>query len=136
MKNNCTCAICGKGYYVCLPCSKPETNTWKLHTCTTEHYKVYSVIHGYSSGIYTKKETYDNEGQVNPVVSFSDGMYTIINNDTGEVLAAATYNPARSINMPEYGNLAKGRPADIFIFDNNVRVQKTFCQGKLVYSAS
>ena len=55
---------------------------------------------------------------------------------TGEVLAAATYNPARSINMPEYGNLAKGRPADIIIFDNNVRVQKTFCQGKLVYSAS
>ena len=54
-----TCAICGKGYYVCLPCSKPETNTWKLHTCTTEHYKVYSVIHGYSSGVYTKKETYD-----------------------------------------------------------------------------
>ena len=34
-----------------------------------------------------KKETYDNDGQVNPVVSFSDGTYTIINNDTGEVLA-------------------------------------------------
>ena len=34
-----------------------------------------------------KQETYDNDGQVNPVVSFSDGMYTIINNDTGETLA-------------------------------------------------
>ena len=48
---------------------------------------------------------------------------------TGEVLAAATYNPARSINMSEYGNLAKGRPADIIIFDNNVRATgfyKTF----------
>ena len=34
-----------------------------------------------------KQETYDNDGQVNPVVSFSDGIYTIINNDTGETLA-------------------------------------------------
>ena len=67
---------------------------------------------------------------INESTGEAGGLYT------GEVLAAATYNPARSINMPEYGNLAKGRPADIIIFDNNVRVQKTFCQGKLVYSAS
>lgn len=65
MKNNCNCAICGKGYYLCTPCNKPETHTWKLHTCTSEHYKVYSVIHGYSTGVYTEKETYDRLKNVN-----------------------------------------------------------------------
>ena len=86
MKNNCTCAICGKGYYVCLPCSKPEMNTWKLHTCTIEHYKVYSVIHGYSSGIYTKKETYDRLKNVDlsEKDSFKENVKGIIENIISE----------------------------------------------------
>lgn len=31
-------------------------NPWKIHTDTSEHYKVYQVIHGLSTGVYTKDE--------------------------------------------------------------------------------
>lgn len=86
MKNNCYCAICGKGYYVCLPCSKPELKTWKLHTCTSEHYKIYSVIHGFSTGVYTKEETYNRLKNVNlsDKSCFKDNIQKIIDNILSE----------------------------------------------------
>ena len=56
-KNNSTCSICGKEYYVCLSCRDSiKVNPWKIHTDTAEHYKVYQVIHGYSTGVYNKEE--------------------------------------------------------------------------------
>ena len=56
-KNNSTCSICGKKYYVCLSCRDSiKVNPWKIHTDTAEHYKVYQVIHGYSTGVYNKEE--------------------------------------------------------------------------------
>lgn len=56
-KNNATCAICGKGYHLCLSCKDMISLTpWKKHTDTSEHYKIYQVIHGYSTGVYTKEE--------------------------------------------------------------------------------
>lgn len=33
-----------------------ELNPWKIHTDTSEHYKIYQIIHGYSVGLYTKDE--------------------------------------------------------------------------------
>lgn len=54
---NAICAICGNGYYICMKCNDLRNlNPWKLHTDTIEHYKIYQVIHGYSTGVYTKKE--------------------------------------------------------------------------------
>lgn len=56
-KNNATCSICGKGYYMCLSCrDSAKVNPWKIHTDTAEHYKVFQIIRGYSTNIYTKDE--------------------------------------------------------------------------------
>lgn len=56
-KNNATCAICGKGYHMCLSCADDVAlRPWKKHTDTAEHYKVYQILHGYSTGVYTKAD--------------------------------------------------------------------------------
>ena len=54
---NATCAICGKGYHLCLSCKDMiAVAPWKKHTDTSEHYKIYQIIHGLSTGVYTKEE--------------------------------------------------------------------------------
>ena len=56
-KINATCAICGKGYHLCMSCNDMISLTpWKKHTDTSEHYKIYQIIHGYSTKVYTKAE--------------------------------------------------------------------------------
>lgn len=56
-KNNATCSICGKDYYACLSCRDSlKANPWKIHTDTSEHYKVYQIIHGLSTRVYSKDE--------------------------------------------------------------------------------
>lgn len=56
-KNNAICSICGKEYYMCTSCRDSiALSPWKLHTDTAEHYKVYQVLHGYSTGVYSKDE--------------------------------------------------------------------------------
>lgn len=56
-KNNATCSICGKGYYKCIACKDMmNLNPWKKHTCTSEHYKIYQVIHGYNTKVYDKED--------------------------------------------------------------------------------
>lgn len=55
--NNATCSICGSPYYLCKACSDTrKINPWKLHTDTAEHYKIYQIIHGLSTGVYTKAD--------------------------------------------------------------------------------
>lgn len=64
-QNNTTCAICGKGYYLCLSCKQSKTLTpWKLHTDTSEHFKIYQILHGHSTGIYNDKESYERLSNV------------------------------------------------------------------------
>lgn len=59
-KNNAVCAICGKGYYVCNSCKdQKKLNPWKIHTDTSEHYKIFQVVRGYFIGLYTKEEAKD-----------------------------------------------------------------------------
>ena len=56
-KNNATCGICGKGYYACRSCKASiSLHPFKLFTDTAEHYKVFQVVRGYSTGVYTKDE--------------------------------------------------------------------------------
>lgn len=55
-KNNVKCSICGKGYYLCKSCEKHKPTAWKLYTDTSEHYKVFQIVHGVSIGVYTKEE--------------------------------------------------------------------------------
>lgn len=56
-KNNAVCSICGKGYHVCLSCSDAmELHPWKIYTDTQECFKVFQVVRGFSTGVYTKDE--------------------------------------------------------------------------------
>lgn len=56
-KNNATCSICGKDYHMCLSCKDSiQLAPWKVHTDTSEHYKVFQIIRGYSTGVYNKDE--------------------------------------------------------------------------------
>ena len=56
-KNNAVCDICGKGYYVCLSCSDAmKLHPYKSFTDTAEHFKVFQVVKGFLTGVYTKDE--------------------------------------------------------------------------------
>ena len=54
---NATCSICGRGYYKCLSCKdNMNLHPWKIHTDTSEHYKIFQILRGYNTNIYTKEE--------------------------------------------------------------------------------
>lgn len=56
-KNNSVCSICGKEYYACLSCSDAmKLHPWKIYTDTQECFKVFQVVRGFSTGVYTKDE--------------------------------------------------------------------------------
>lgn len=56
-KNNAVCSICGKGYYACISCTDAmKAHPWKAFTDTANCYKVFQVVRGFSTGVYTKKE--------------------------------------------------------------------------------
>lgn len=56
-KNNAKCSICGKDYHMCLSCKDSMAlSPWKIHTDTSEHYKIYQIIRGYNTGVYSKDE--------------------------------------------------------------------------------
>ena len=56
-KLNAKCAICGTPYHMCYSCKKNDkTLVWKRFCCCPEHYKIYQLVHGYTTGLYTKSE--------------------------------------------------------------------------------
>lgn len=59
-KNNAVCTICGNPYYVCLSCKDSmKLHPYKSFTDSAEHYKVFQVVRGLSTGVYTKEEAKD-----------------------------------------------------------------------------
>lgn len=55
--NNATCKICGTPYYMCLSCKEfRQLYPYKLHTDTAEHFKIYQILQGYSTKVYTKDD--------------------------------------------------------------------------------
>lgn len=59
-KNNATCSICGSGYYACLSChDSMKLQPWKIHCCSASHFKVFQVVRGLSTGVYTNEEARD-----------------------------------------------------------------------------
>lgn len=59
-RNNAVCAICGKGYYICMSCKdRMALSPWKIHTDTSEHYKIFQILRGETTGVYTKEEAKD-----------------------------------------------------------------------------
>lgn len=55
-QNNTTCAICGKGYYLCISCKSYQLTPWKIHTDTSEHFKIFQILRGVTTGVYTIPE--------------------------------------------------------------------------------
>lgn len=56
-ENNATCSICGSGYHLCLSCRDSiQLAPYKMHCCSAPHYQVHQIIHGLSTGVYTKDE--------------------------------------------------------------------------------
>ena len=65
-ENNSVCSICGKEYYACLSCRDSiKVNPWKLFTDTSEHYKVFQVVKGISTNVYTKDEAREKFKNIN-----------------------------------------------------------------------
>ena len=55
--NNATCSICGSEYYVCLSCrDKMKLQPYKIHCCSADCFKVFQVVRGFSTNVYTKDE--------------------------------------------------------------------------------
>ena len=55
--HNSYCAICGNSYYYCHSCKdQARLHPYKIHTDTSGHFKVFTVVRGYSVGLYTKEE--------------------------------------------------------------------------------
>ena len=56
-KNNATCSICGRGYHVCLSCADAiKVKPYRAYTDTAECFKVFQIVRGFSTGVYTKDE--------------------------------------------------------------------------------
>jgi hypothetical protein len=56
-KNNATCSICGSKYHVCLSCKDAmKLHPWKIHCCSADCFKVFQVVKGFSTNVYTKDE--------------------------------------------------------------------------------
>lgn len=56
-KNNATCSICNKSYYVCMGCGNAkQLQPWKTYCCSPDCYKVFQVVKGFSTGMYAKDE--------------------------------------------------------------------------------
>ena len=80
-KNNATCSICGKEYHMCISCKDDiSVMPWKKHTCTSEHYKVYQVIHGLSTKVYDKDEAKSKLQNIDlsDLESFRDNIKDIV----------------------------------------------------------
>lgn len=79
VENNAVCAICGKEYYLCLGCkSFMAASPWKIHTDTSEHYKIYQILKGNTSGVYNKDEAKEKLESVD--LSDLDSFNTTVRN--------------------------------------------------------
>lgn len=80
-KNNATCSICGSPYYLCLSCKDAiKLSPWKIHTDTAEHYKVFQIVKGFSTGVYTKDEAKEKFKNIdlNDIESFRPHIKQIV----------------------------------------------------------
>ena len=105
-KNNATCTICGNGYYMCLSChDQMKLNPWKIHTDTSEHYKVFQILRGFSTGVYTKQEAANRLKNVDlsDMDSFKDNIKKQIKNILSDTSKPVSVNPVanNSVNKSE-----------------------------------
>lgn len=97
--NNATCKICGEPYYVCMSCADSmKAHPWKIFTDTSEHYKVFQVVRGLSTGVYTKDEAKEKFKNIDlkDIESFRphirDIIKDVLKEDKIEVVVETTKN--------------------------------------------
>lgn len=81
---NTYCSICGKPYHLCLSCDKGKNNLWKVYTDTSEHYKVFQIIRGYSLKVLSLEEARKKINNVN--ISDMNGYKPEIKQTLTEIL--------------------------------------------------
>lgn len=92
-KNNATCSICGKAYHICMSCrDSMALSPWKIHTDTSEHFKIYQILHGYSTGVYSKDEAKSKFQMVDlsDLDSFKENIKSIIKEILKEEVSVET----------------------------------------------
>ena len=112
--NNATCKICGKSYYVCMSCADSmKAHPWKVFTDTSEHYKVFQVVHGLSTGVYAKDEAKEKLKNINlkDIESFRPHIKDIVK----DVLKEEKVEPERMIyqHITVYEEVGHGGAASI-----------------------
>lgn len=107
-KINATCAICGKGYHLCMSCKDMISLTpWKKHTDTSEHYKIYQIIHGYSTKVYTKAEAKDKLKKVD--LSDFDTLRDNIKSVITDIMDADVAAPVKKVARTRVKKVARTR---------------------------
>ena len=82
-----------------------------MFTDTSEHYKIYQIIHGYSIGVYNKEETKEKLQNVNLsdletlIESIKNIIYDILGNENKVVNKVV--NNVKSVNVIGYNKNTK-----------------------------
>lgn len=127
-KINATCSICGKGYYKCLSCKDiMNLSPWKLHTDTSEHYKVFQILRGYSTKVYSKDEA-KSKLQMVDLSDFNDlrdNIKNVINEIIKEnkKIEEEPIVEVESVNLSNKLNISENNLNDVYdknINDNSV----------------
>lgn len=80
-KHNSYCAICGKSYYYCHSCKdQARLHPYRIHTDTSEHFKIFTIVRGYNVGLYSKEEAYNllKKVDISDKDSYKDNIKLII----------------------------------------------------------
>lgn len=122
-QNNATCSICGKGYRVCNSCTEQKTfQPWRTVTDTSEHYKIYLALHGYT--VTGDKETARKELQQCDLKD-KDSFISKIRADIDEILGTP-YKDKTNIKVKKDFNAHKSNK----VIDESVDVTDAQVEAK------
>ena len=122
-KNNATCSICNKPYYVCMGCGNTrQLQPWKTYCCSPDCYKVFQVVKGFSTGMYAKDEFKSKLNNINlsNLESFRESVKIIIKDALKEDKPVAKI--AKKVEKPLEVNVAKVEEKTVV--ENTVEVEE------------
>lgn len=93
-KPNTTCAVCGKGYYLCIACERNKSNwkPWKVIVDDENCYNIYDIVSKYIANNITKYEAKEllNTTDLSDLDNFKD----LMKNKIKEILDLETVTTA------------------------------------------
>ena len=121
-ENNAMCSICGKAYHLCLSCSDAmKLHPWKTYTDSQECFKVFQVVRGFSTGVYTKDEAREKLQNVDlkNLDSFRPHIKKIVKNILKE--DKAVVETAEKIENTVVENVVETKVEEIEVVENVVK---------------